>query len=66
VSFSPKKKETKKKKKTKEKGVKSVGSLHFIAALVSDNTCVQAHVSSLITRRTSIGPSMNDYSTCFD
>ena len=43
-----KKERRKEKKKTKEKGVKAVGSLHFIATLVCDNACVQAHVSSLI------------------
>ena len=57
---------TKKKRENKREGGKVVGSLHFIAALVCDNACVQAHVSGLITPRTSIGPSMNDYSTCFD
>ena len=43
-----KKEKKQKKEKTKEKGVKAVGSLHFIATLVCDNACVQAHVSSLI------------------
>ena len=50
-SFSPKKRKKRKKRKkekTKENGVKAVGSLHFIAALLCDNACVQAHVSSLI------------------
>ena len=43
-----KKEKKEKKEKTKENGVKAVGSLHFIAALLCDNACVQAHVSSLI------------------
>ena len=48
-----KRKERKKERKTKKRenkreGGKAVGSLHFIAALVCDNACVQAHVSSVI------------------
>ena len=46
--LAPEKKERKKerrkkqkKEKTKEKGVKVVGSLHFIAAFMWDNACVR-------------------------